>query len=147
MIINLEIPPPNSLDIKKVNYIFNNLIGSNNKLLELSNSEYKIFLNIYNNLNMNYKLNNLEKEKITNLNKIFKSIKYINTNKNLSIQFKYENFIFLITNTCIRSHLCICDSKKQNINNKIFKFLIYNKKFDSLFDMIEKYYLNSVMFL
>jgi hypothetical protein len=139
-IIDEEIPLIENLNFekKKISYIFNNLIGIKEKELNVTYDEFKIFLNTYNNLNLSYRLNEFEKEKIFKINEIFKFIKI---DKNISIQFKYENFIFIISKYNIYSHLCIVNSKKQNIRNKILKFLIYNKKFDKLFDMVEKYYL------
>ncbi len=129
----------------KLKYIFKNLMGYNKTDFYINDIEmFKILRTTHDKLNLNHALTDRDKEKISNINQILKLIQYKlrNTSK-LTIQFKYENFIFNIRHTSISSCLCIVSRSKPKIMNKVFKYLISINKFDKLFDMIEKYHITT----
>jgi len=137
-----------SFDDKKIQYILKNILGYNKKLnFKLLNyNESKIVLNIYNNIKINHRLTDLEKSKLSNANELLKLIQISLKKSKLSrtsVQFKYREFNFIISTTMIGGTCNVNMSFKPRLINKIFKYLIYTNKFDKLYDMLEKYYMDS----
>lgn len=136
-------------DDKKIQYILKNILGYNKKLNFnlLTYNESKIVFNIYNNIKIDYRLNEIEKSKMSNGLKLLKLIqtqlKNSKTLNKLSIQFRYREFHFIINSNIVGAACNVHINFKQRLVIKIFKYLIYTNKFDKLYDSLEKYYMTT----
>jgi len=136
------------IDFRKIDYILKNIIGYKGYGYgHLPNENQKIIANFYKTVKINYRLNELEKCRITNtiaLLKIIQSNLKKTKLNSANIQFRYLDFKFLISKNMIGVCCVMSDNVfRPKILNKILKYLVYNDKLDNLYDMLEKYYLTS----
>ncbi len=136
------IEPP--IDLKKINYICKNLIG-HPMFGYWNKGGWEIIKDFYKNVKINYRLNELEKEKIANVIEMLKLIQYNLKKSKLNssnIQFSYLHFKFFISKNIIGINCKYSDNIfRPKLVNKVLKYLIYTNTLDELYDMLEKYHL------